>query len=79
MLVSKQENEKKAKEEHLVAQDKMFASFMREIDKRFEALQKEMNTRFEAIEKRFIFMQWFTGFGFGFLAFLITLINFLVK
>jgi hypothetical protein len=79
MPVSKQENEKKAKEEHLIAQDKMFTSFMREIDKCFEALQKEMNTHFEVIGKRFTFMQWFTGFGFGFLAFLITLINFLVK
>ncbi len=47
------------------------------IEKRFEAMEKANQQRFEAIEKRLSFLQWFMGIGFGFLAFLITLINFL--
>ena len=41
------------------------------------SMLREMNVRFESIEKRFSFLQWFIGIGFTFLAFLITLLNFM--
>ena len=47
------------------------------IDKRFETLEKANQQRFEAIEKRFDFIKWLITIGFSFLAFLITLFNFL--
>ncbi len=78
-------------EEELKALREIQLSLLREMnarfeamDKRFEAMEKANQQRFEAMEKRFealdkrlSFLQWFMGVGFGFLAFLITLINFL--
>ena len=64
-----------AVQEELKSQKEIIASLLREMNVRFEAVDK----RFEAIEKRMGFMQWFMGFGFSFLAILITLINFLMK
>ncbi len=64
------------------AMDKRFEA----MEKRFEALQREMNARFEAMDKRFeaverrlTFTQWMMGVGFTFIAFLITLAQFLLR
>ncbi len=71
-------------EEELKALREVQISMMREmnarfeaIDKRFETLEKANQQRFEAIEKRFDFIKWLITIGFSFLAFLITLFNFL--
>ena len=53
--------------------EKHFESIEKANQQRFEAIDK----RFEAVEKRLSFLQWFMGAGFTFLAFLITLINFI--
>ena len=78
-------------EEELRALKEVQLSLIREMnarfeamEKRFEAMEKANQQRFEAInkhleamEKRFTFLQWFIGIGFTFLAFLITILNFL--
>ena len=74
----------KANQQRFEAMEKRFEALHREMNARFEAMEKANQQRFEAMEKRFqnlekrlSFLQWFMGIGFGFLAFLITLINFL--
>ena len=47
------------------------------MDARFAALQREMDKRFDSLERRFSFMQWLMAGGFGFIAILVTVINFL--
>ncbi len=84
------ENELKAKEislierlvrveEELKALREIQMTQFEAIEKRFEAMEKANQQRFEALEKRLSFLQWFIGIGFIFLAFLITLFNFLAK
>ena len=71
-----------AMDKRFEAMDKRFEA----MEKRFEALQREMNARFEAMDKRFeaverrlTFTQWMMGVGFTFIAFLITLAQFLLR
>ena len=62
-----------ANQQRFEAIEKRFETMEKANQQRFEAIDK----RFEAVEKRLSFLQWFMGAGFTFLAFLITLINFI--
>ena len=73
-------------EEELKALREIELARFEAMEKRFEALQREMNARFEAMDKRFeaverrlTFTQWMMGVGFTFIAFLITLAQFLLR
>ncbi len=52
-----------------------FEVLYREMTARFEAIDQ----RFEALERRFTFTQWLIAGGFGFVSFLITLLQLLFR